>query len=150
VLDIHEYLDKDYSGTLAECVNPYETAMAEVTAWLRANGLKAMVTEFGGSDSDGCKAMVGDALAYMESNPEYIGWTAWAAGPLWGSNSPCCSSSQQLGSLEPGSTAAGGGPGLYDKVWKPVFVPNKPATLEWDGAIVSHNGNGTTCRRRRA
>lgn len=148
VLDIHEYLDTDYSGTATECVNSYEENMAELTAWLRDNGLKAMVTEFGGSDSEACKTMLADALEYMESNDEYIGWTAWAAGPLWGANSPCCSSSQQLGSLEPGSTAAGGGPGLYDNVWLPVFVPNLPETLDWDGAIDSHVGGGGNITRR--
>ncbi|KAK0391522.1 hypothetical protein NLU13_1022 [Sarocladium strictum] len=148
VLDIHEYLDADFSGTKSECVNSFADNLAELTAWLRANGLKAMVTEFGGSDSDACKAMVADALQYMQSNDEYIGWTAWAAGPLWGTNSPCCTSSGQLGSLEPGSTAAGGGPGLYDSVWLPVFVPNIPGTLDWDGAIDSHVGNGGNMTRR--
>lgn len=148
VLDIHEYLDTDYSGTSQECVNSFEDNLGELTAWLREKGLKAMVTEFGGSDSSACQTMVADALAYMENNDEYIGWTAWAAGPLWGTNSPCCSSSTQLGSLEPRSTAAGGEPGLYDNLWLPVFVPNIPATLEWDGAIDSQVGGGGNLTRR--
>ncbi|KAH7303555.1 endoglucanase 1 [Stachybotrys elegans] len=148
VLDIHEYLDADYSGTLPGCVNSFEEHMVELTSWLRENGLKAMVTEFGGSDSDECADMLTRALEYMENNPEYIGWTAWAAGPLWGVNSPCCTDRTQLGSLEPGSTAAGGGPGLYDNVWLPVFLPNLPDTLEWEGPIDSHVGSGGNMTRR--
>ncbi|KAH8173644.1 cellulase (glycosyl hydrolase family 5) domain-containing protein [Sarocladium implicatum] len=149
VLDIHEYLDSDFSGTLYECVNPFEEAMGELTSWLRTNGLKAMVTEFGGSDSEACKSMLADALAYMEENEEYIGWTAWAAGPLWGANSACCTNQTQLGSLEPGSTAADGSEGIYDTVWLPVFVENKPETLEWEGGIESHLSGGANGTRRR-
>jgi endoglucanase len=148
VLDIHEYLDTDYSGTLPVCVNSFEENMAELTSWLREKGLKAMVTEFGGSDSEECRSMLEGALEYMESNPEYIGWTAWAAGPLWGNNSPCCTNQVQLGSLEPGSKAAGGDPGLYDNVWLPVFLPNIPETLEWEGPIDSHAGNKGNMTRR--
>jgi endoglucanase len=138
VLDIHEYLDTDYSGTLPECVNPYDEAMAELTAWLKETGLKAMVTEFGGSNSAGCADMLSGALEYLESNEEYIGWTAWAAGPLWGIYSPCCTNQAPLGSLEPGSKAEGGEPGLYETVWLPVFEPRIPSTLQRSGPATSH------------
>jgi endoglucanase len=77
--------------------------------------------------------MLADMLNYMSDNEEYIGWTAWAAGPFWGPYSPCCTDSKQLGSLEPGSTAADGSPGLYDTVWLPVFQPLIPAELQWSG-----------------
>lgn len=146
VLDIHEYLDTDYSGTKNECVNPYDVAMAELTAWLKENKLKAMVTEFGGSDTEQCAEMLTDALEYLETNEEYIGWTAWAAGPFWGSNSPCCTNSEQLGSLEPGSKTSSGEPGLYDTVWLKTFQPVLPDTLQWKGPATVDGpkcGNGT-------
>lgn len=136
VLDIHEYLDEDFSGTKTECVHPYPEALADLTAWLKENKLKAMITEFGGSNSTSCETMLTEALQYMEDNEEYIGWTAWAAGPFWGPNSPCCTDQRQLGSLEPGSTSADGGPSLYDTMWLKVYQPMVPDTLQWEGPAV--------------
>lgn len=151
VFDIHEYLDEDYSGTHTECVNGrlpapsqpgheklkwdtgYPEHLAELTAWLRENNFKAMITEFGGSNTTSCEELLTEALAYMEGNEEYIGWTAWAAGPFWGPNSPCCTDQRQLGSFEPGSEAAGGGPSLYETLWLKVFQPVIPETLQWEG-----------------
>jgi endoglucanase len=42
--------------------------------------LKAFITEFGGANNPDCLKMLGQMLDYMADNPEYIGWTAWAAG----------------------------------------------------------------------
>ena len=134
ILDIHEYLDEDFSGGHTECVSPYSVYMADVTAWLKVHGLKAMVTEFGGSNATSCISSLADAVKYMAENPEYIGWTAWAAGPFWGANSPCCTDQMQLGSLEPGSTASDGSPGLYSSVWQNVIQPLVPNTLQWNGS----------------
>jgi endoglucanase len=142
VVDIHEYLDQDYSGGHTECTQPFPPNMDKLTAWLKLHGIKAMVTEFGGSNTTACETMLKEALTYMETNPEYIGWTAWAAGPFWGSNSPCCTDQRQLGSLEPGSKAAGGGPSLYETIWVKVFQPLIPKTLQWDGPAT------VKCRRR--
>lgn len=151
VVDIHEYLDTDFSGGHTECVNSFNDTMGPLTAWLKLHGVKAMVTEFGGSNATGCATMLTDALAYMDTNPEYIGWTAWAAGPFWGTNSPCCTDSTQLGSLEPGSTAAGGAPGLYDTVWLKVIQPLIPSTLQWTGpGSVNGTGNSTRTYHRRS
>ncbi|SPN99057.1 probable Endoglucanase 1 [Cephalotrichum gorgonifer] len=133
VLDVHEYLDEDYSGTHTECVNSFPDNLAKLTAWLKENSLKAMITEFGGSNTTACETQLSEALQYMEENEEYIGWTAWAAGPFWGPNSACCTDSRQLGSLEPGSKAADGSPGLYETLWLKVFQPLIPSTLQWEG-----------------
>lgn len=83
--------------------------------------------------------MLSDFVKYMNSNDEYIGWTAWAAGPFWGSNSACCTDSKQWGSLEPTSKAADGSPGLYETVWLKVIQPLVPKQLAWSG-ISSVNG----------
>lgn len=145
--DIHEYLDTDFSGTHASCENLASTALAPLTAWLKEHNFKAMITEFGASNGTQCASYVSDIINYMADNEEYIGWTAWAAGPLWGANSPCCSDSTQLGSLEPGSLAGDGSPGLYETVWLEEMQPLVPtADLVWSG-ISSVNGgvagNGT-------
>lgn len=143
-LDIHEYLDVDFSGSHAECVSDAPTNLVALTAWLKENNLKAFITEFGGSDNANCATLLTEMLNYMADNEEYIGWTAWAAGPFWGTNSPCCTDSAQLGSLEPGSKAANGGPSLYDSVWMPVFQPLVPEKLQWSGKASIEGGELTT------
>jgi len=92
-----------------------------------------MITEFGGYPNDKCKSMLTEYLKYMANNDVYIGWTAWAAGPLWGTNSPCCNDNAQAGSFEPGSKGADGKPGYYDTIWQPIIQPEVPAKLKRDG-----------------
>lgn len=131
--DIHEYLDTDFSGTHALCEQPAATNLAGVTSWLRANNFKAMITEFGGSNGTQCASYITDMVNYMATNPEYIGWTAWSAGPIWRGSSPCCTDSRQWGSLEPNSVASDGSPGLYTTVWLPLIQPLLPGSLQWTG-----------------
>ena len=100
-----------------------------------------MITEFGAANGTECSSYVTDIVNYMAENDEYIGWAAWAAGPLWGKNSPCCSDSAQWGSLEPGSTAADGSPGMYEGVWLSEIRPLLPTTLQQSG-ISNVNGPG--------
>jgi aryl-phospho-beta-D-glucosidase BglC (GH1 family) len=144
-IDIHEYLDVDFSGGHTACTQDPATNLANVTAWLRQHNLKAMITEFGGSNTTSCTTMLDGILDYMAQNDEYIGWTAWAAGPLWGTSSPCCTDSRGLGSLEPGSKASDGGPSLYDTVWLPVIQKKVPAKLQWNG-IASVRGGRLECK----
>ncbi|KAH7377975.1 putative endoglucanase 1 [Cadophora sp. MPI-SDFR-AT-0126] len=131
--DIHEYIDTDYSGSHLQCVNLASQKLASVTAWLKKYQFKAMITEFGVGNGTQCQSYLTDIITYMEKNPEYIGWTAWAAGPFWGSASPCCTDSKQYGSLEPGSTAADGSPGLYTTIWVNQIQKLLPKTLVWKG-----------------
>lgn len=145
-VDVHEYLDYDFSGGHVECTEPFNTTMAPLTAWLRQYGIKALVSEFGGSNTTGCAEMLEDAVAYMADNEEYIGWAAWAAGPLWGVNAPCCSNSTQIGSLEPGAVAVDGSPGLYETVWEATLEPLLPSTLQRAGPATA-NGMHTKPRR---
>jgi endoglucanase len=109
--------------------------------------VQAMITEFGGDNNTQCAEYLTDLINYMHDNDEYIGWTAWAAGPFWGSYSPCCTDGQQWGSLEPGSKAVDGSPGLYDTVWTPVIQPLVPKTLQWSGISSIHGGGNATMRR---
>ena len=131
--DIHEYLDTDYSGSHQECVNLASTKLAPVTAWLKKYGFKAMITEFGASPLASCNTYVTDILNYMATNDVYIGWTAWAAGPMWGTRSPCCNDNKDFGSLEPDSTASDGSPGLYTTLWVDQIQKLLPTTLVWSG-----------------
>jgi endoglucanase len=90
--------------------------LAPLTAWLQQHGFKAMTTEFGASNGTEYASYVTDIITYMADNGVYIGWTAWAAGFLWGSYIACCANSETWGSLEPGSLASDGGPGMYTTV----------------------------------
>ncbi|KAK3115672.1 hypothetical protein LTR53_004735 [Teratosphaeriaceae sp. CCFEE 6253] len=139
-IDIHEYLDYDFSGQHVACNQSFPANMYGVTEWLRTYQLKAMVTEFGGDNNTMCDKYLTDAVNYMAANPEYIGWTAWAAGPLWGTSSPCCTDYQPFGSLEPGSRAGDGGPGLYYTVWLKVLEKLVPRRLQKSGISSIHGG----------
>jgi endoglucanase len=97
-----------------------------------------MITEFGAANTTECKPYLDDIINYMADNEEYIGWSAWAAGPLWGDNSPRCTSGAQWGSLEPGSLASDGSRGLYETVWLPEIQPLLPRTLQWEGLSSIH------------
>ncbi|CZR54622.1 probable endoglucanase 1 precursor [Phialocephala subalpina] len=141
--DIHEYLDTDFSGSHSVCAQAAATNLAPLTAWLQQYGFKAMITEFGAANGTQCDSYITDMVNYMAANDVYIGWTAWAAGPLWGSYSACCADSQQWGSLEPGSTASDGSPGMYTTVWLDEIQPLLPTTLVKSG-ISSLNPDGTT------
>jgi endoglucanase len=156
--DIHEYLDSDFSGGHAACAQS-ASKLDGVTNWLKQNKYKAMITEFGGSNTTQvshvvwcteddvadkvyyqCASMLSDLIKYMDTNEVYIGWTAWAAGPFWGSNSACCTDSKQWGSLEPSSKAADGSPGLYETVWKKTIQPLVPKQLVWNGTSSVNGG----------
>lgn len=100
-----------------------------------------MITEFGGANGTQCDSYITGIIDYMAQNDVYIGWSAWAAGPLWGSYSACCANSEQWGSLEPGSTASDGSPGMYTTVWLDEIQPLLPSTLQKTG-ISSVNGGG--------
>lgn len=140
--DIHEYFDSDFSGGHSLCASPAATNLAPLTTWLNKYGFKAMITEFGAANGTQCASYVTDMVNYMAQNDAYIGWTAWAAGPLWGSYSPCCADSKTWGSLEPGSLSSDGSPGLYTTVWLKLIQPLLPTTLVKSGISSLKPGSG--------
>lgn len=50
-IDIHEYLDYDFSGQHVVCNQSFAANMAGVTQWLKTYQLKAMVTEVGADNN---------------------------------------------------------------------------------------------------
>ncbi|KAG6811231.1 hypothetical protein H0H92_008448 [Tricholoma furcatifolium] len=140
--------DEDYSGTHANCTQPAPSNLANLTLWLQENNLKAVISEFGGGDNEGCYQMLDEMLKYMEDNDVYIGWSIWAAGPIWGTSSPCCGA--DTGSLEPGQFNDLGQPeyvsiqtkrstlfkfrvSAYYSVWAQAVRPNIPKNLKRSG-----------------
>lgn len=69
-IDIHEYLDYDFSGQHIPCNQSFPENMANVTAWLKQHRLKAMVTEFGGDNNTMCYQYLRDAVNFMAENDE--------------------------------------------------------------------------------
>lgn len=85
--ELHQYLDADSSGTAAACVSTTVGVerMAFVTGWLRENGYRGLLAEFGGAPNDTCLRAVDQLLSYVGENADvWMGWAAWAAGPRWG------------------------------------------------------------------
>lgn len=88
VYELHEYFDSDYSGGGSVCAPAPapSQAIAGVTNWLRTNGHKGFMAEFGTPNNPDCLSAMDDLLSYMENNSDvWIGFCAWAAGPWWGS-----------------------------------------------------------------
>ncbi|KAG8711114.1 hypothetical protein FRC09_020766, partial [Ceratobasidium sp. 395] len=126
-IEVHEYIDQDFSGGHAECTQPGPSNLAALTAWLKANNLKGFVGELGSGANDACYNMLKELLDYLAANDVYIGWTAWAAGPLWGTFRSCCG--DDTGNLEPGTKAGNGSlPGGYDTIWAKAIRPKIPTT----------------------
>jgi len=135
-IDVHEYLDVDFSGSHDECTQPGPSNLAPLTAWLQQNNLKAVVSEFGGGNNQNCFQFIDDMLTYLTANDVYIGWAIWAAGPIWGTNSPCCGA--DTGSLEPGNLNDLGQPNAFQTVWAQAIRPNIPTTLKRNGVSSLH------------
>ncbi|PVI01862.1 glycoside hydrolase family 5 protein [Periconia macrospinosa] len=82
--DMHLYFDNDTSGTHEECTLAAPANLQPVTQWLRQHNYTAFLSEFGAGANPTCFRTLNDTLVFLEENAEFVGWTYWAAGPLWG------------------------------------------------------------------
>ena len=87
VFEAHFYFDRNSSGTHTDCVS--ETIGVErlesFTGWLRENGYKGFLSEFGISKDYLCNVALDKTLAYMDENSNvWYGWTYWAASKQFG------------------------------------------------------------------
>jgi endoglucanase len=84
--EMHFYLDKDSSGTHKECVSEeigVERLKAS-TEWLKTNGKKAFLGEFGVADNPICLKALDKTLTFLKVNADvWLGWTYWSASK-WG------------------------------------------------------------------
>lgn len=88
LIEVHQYLDADSSGTTANCVSATIGAerLAGFTAWLRANGKRGFLGEFAAADTPVCQAALAGMLSHMTANADvWAGWSYWLAGP-WAAN----------------------------------------------------------------
>lgn len=90
VLEVHQYADKDYSGTHtaatgAGCrpADEFNTKFERISAWAIENNQQLFLGEFGVPNSPECLATLTRMLDLTKS-PPWRGWTYWAAGRWWG------------------------------------------------------------------
>ncbi|MDK4740930.1 glycoside hydrolase family 5 protein [Rhizobium sp. CNPSo 3464] len=89
--EFHQYLDADSSGTHPVCDGSDQArqGLTDVTAWLRKNGKRGFLGEFGVAGNQPCLdglKQVFDVMA--DNNDVWLGWTYWAAGDWWPSQEP--------------------------------------------------------------
>jgi endoglucanase len=85
--EVHQYFDKDYSGTTTTCVGASvgPTTLQQVTTWLRRERQRGFLGEFGASTDPTCMEALRETLAYLQQNSDvWLGWTYWSAGDWWG------------------------------------------------------------------
>lgn len=89
--EFHQYMDVDYSGKHATCEKADEVrdALVKLSGWLRENGRRGFLGEFGGSSDPGCvKGIAGLTGVVADNSDVWIGWTYWAAGDWWPAEEP--------------------------------------------------------------
>jgi len=85
-VEVHQYLDKDYSGTSGQCVSATigVDKLRGFTEWLRQQGKRGFLGEFAAGSDETCLQALDGMLAFMEQNADvWLGWTYWAAGSWW-------------------------------------------------------------------
>jgi endoglucanase len=86
LFEAHQYLDSNDSGGSGTCVSTTigSERLKPWVDWLRANGKKGFLGEFGGGANATCQAAVADMLTYLKANSDVVlGWAWWGAGPWW-------------------------------------------------------------------
>ena len=85
--EMHQYLDRDHSGTQSSCVDPAAAArrLEPATRWLRSQGQRGFLGEFGAAASAECLAALSSLLGAVQHAPDvWLGWAYWAGGDWWG------------------------------------------------------------------
>jgi endoglucanase len=92
VINVHQYFDSNFSGNGTTCVSSLNSLnLQPFASWLTAQGLKAMVTEFGTpyNNAASCQTVLSNFVKYMVDNRAtqgtggFIGATLWGAGRGW-------------------------------------------------------------------
>jgi len=89
--EVHQYLDDDFSGTSPRCARADDAvaALENFTGWLRRNGARGFLGEFGGSADKACLDGLARMTAHVDGQPDvWTGWTYWAAGEWWPEDEP--------------------------------------------------------------
>lgn len=125
--EFHQYLDEDFSGTHDSCPRTRDALLAldAVTGWMRNNGFRGYLGEFGGTKAPNCLQGLEEMAQLVNSQAEiWIGWSAWAAGDWWG-NYPL--SLQPAGGVEQPQMAV-----LIPMLLSPDKSPARCQSMDWN------------------
>ena len=89
--EVHQYLDADFSGTASTCERADDAvkALERFTDWLKRNGKRGFLGEFGGSSDPACLYGLARMTALVSrESAVWTGWTYWAAGDWWPADEP--------------------------------------------------------------
>lgn len=88
-LEVHQYADRNASGTGKECIAPERMAaiLKKVGDWAAASRQRLFLGEFGVAPTPECLDTLKAQLEGARNAP-WIGWTYWAAGAWWGPSYP--------------------------------------------------------------
>lgn len=94
VIEVHQYADKNYSGTAMDCYPPehFNPLFERIQSWAKEHKQQLFLGEFGLAATADCLATLTRFLQLMEG-PEWKGWTYWASGRWWGDYSFALNSS---------------------------------------------------------
>ncbi len=89
--EFHQYLDADSSGTHPVCdgTENAKRGLSDVTDWLRKNGKRGFLGEFGVAANDTCLDGLKQFIGVMNADSDvWLGWSYWAAGDWWPPEEP--------------------------------------------------------------
>lgn len=81
--ELHQYLDKDSSGTSAICTVGAAKRVDAVLAWAKAAGVPLFFGEIAAGPGADCQVEYDAMLRKLNTSGSVIGWTAWGGGKWW-------------------------------------------------------------------
>lgn len=86
LIEVHQYADRDHSGTSSQCVASADLVpmFVSIADWARTHRQKLFLGEFGTPSDADCLQALGTLLAQTRDASVWRGWTYWAAGKWWG------------------------------------------------------------------
>ena len=89
--EVHQYLDDDFSGRARACTRADDAvrALERFADWLKRNGKRGFLGEFGGSAEPTCLDGLSRMAALVDASPDlWTGWAYWAGGDWWPADEP--------------------------------------------------------------
>jgi len=81
--ELHQYLDKDASGTNAACVPGSASRVDAVISWAKSKKVQLFFGEIAGSGDAQCQIEYPAMLKKFNADSAVLGWTAWGGGKWW-------------------------------------------------------------------
>ncbi|KAG7566855.1 hypothetical protein FFLO_01356 [Filobasidium floriforme] len=81
LLDVHQYLDSDGSGTHADCTTDNVAMMNNLANYLKGKGRQAILSETGAGPDASCKtALAAQLKTVVDQSSSIIGFVIWSGG----------------------------------------------------------------------